>query len=94
MPSSQTWSTALLQRDVCTPADVCMIAMTSGSTGKPKVIAVTHRATVVNYLSRYHQYPYTDDDVEAANIFFVWENLRGPMRGTVQASEGVRCGAG
>ena len=71
---------AYVRPDV-SPADIAMLAMTSGSTGKPKAIIVSHRATAISFAIRYEKFPFTDTDVIASNIFFVWEALRGPLRG-------------
>ena len=63
------------------PESIALMAMTSGSSGKPKAIVVSHRATIVSFAARWEMLPYDENDVIASNIFFVWEALRGPMKG-------------
>lgn len=49
----------------------------SGTTGKPKGIACPHRGAVFSYNYRYETIPYANDiEVEACNVFFVWEMFR------------------
>ena len=67
--------------DATTPESIALMAMTSGSSGKPKAIVVSHRATVVSFAARWEMLPYCETDIVASNIFFVWEAIRGPMKG-------------
>ncbi len=61
--------------------DLAYCVMTSGTTGQPKAIACPHRGAVNSYWWRYRHLPYTDDEREACNVFFVWEVLRPLLRG-------------
>ena len=44
-------------------------------------IRCPHRGAVFSYTSRHVDYPYTDGDREACNVFFVWEFLRPLIKG-------------
>ncbi len=55
--------------------------MTSGTTGKPKGIVCPHRGAVNSYWWRYQHLPYSSDEKEACNVFFVWEVLRPLLQG-------------
>ena len=64
------------------------IVFSSGTTGKPKGIACPHRGAVFSYHRRYEQQPYANmidpaaaQEIEACNVFFVWEMLRPLLKG-------------
>lgn len=63
------------------PSSLAYCSMSSGTTGKPKAILVEHRSVFHNFFARDLVYPYSDDDREGCNIFFVWEALRAPLHG-------------
>jgi hypothetical protein len=46
-------------------------------------IQCPHRGAVFSYYWRHIAYPYSADEREACNIFFVWEMLRPLLRGEV-----------
>ncbi|MAD41415.1 MAG: hypothetical protein CL623_03385, partial [Arcobacter sp.] len=55
--------------------------MTSGTTGEPKGIICPHRGAVNSYYWRYNYYPYSQNEREACNVFFVWEAIRALLQG-------------
>jgi len=61
------------------------VVYSSGTTGKPKGIACPHRGAVFSYKWRYEAFPYDPEkqEVEGANVFFVWEMLRPLLRGQI-----------
>uniref|UniRef100_A0A914MEY8 Fatty acid synthase n=1 Tax=Meloidogyne incognita TaxID=6306 RepID=A0A914MEY8_MELIC len=48
---------------------------------KPAGIKCPHRGAVISYKWRFLNYPYSDDDIEACNVFFVWEMFRPILQG-------------
>ena len=70
-----------LVRHELSSLNLAYCAMSSGTTGEPKAILVNHLSTTLNFKSRAQLYPYAEGDVEAFNIFFVWEVLRAPLCG-------------
>lgn len=64
-----------------TADNLAYCVMTSGTTGKPKGIICPHRGAVNSYWWRYRHLPYTGDEKEACNVFFVWEVLRPLLQG-------------
>ena len=80
------WATAPRSARLPTVADPRALAycsMSSGTTGKPKAILVEHHSVMHNLRARNAACPYAADgsDVEACNVFFVWESLRAPAHG-------------
>eukprot|EP01047_Picozoa_sp_COSAG01_P024693 COSAG01_NODE_1534_length_9989_cov_4.712235_2_plen_2036_part_00 len=71
----------LLQAPCVELDDVAYVTMTSGSTGKPKGVVNTHIGAVCNFLPRFEILPYEEGEVEALNVFFVWECLRPILSG-------------
>ncbi|CAK5054419.1 unnamed protein product [Meloidogyne enterolobii] len=61
--------------------NLAYIVYSSGTTGKPKGIKCPHRGAVISYKWRFLNYPYSDDDIEACNVFFVWEMFRPILQG-------------
>ncbi|GBG30972.1 L-2-aminoadipate reductase [Hondaea fermentalgiana] len=60
------------------------VVYSSGTTGKPKGIACPHRGAVFSYKWRFENVPYNESkgpEVEACNVFFVWEMMRPLLRG-------------
>jgi len=60
------------------------VVYSSGTTGKPKGIACPHRGAVFSYKWRFENVPYDETngpEVEACNVFFVWEMLRPLLKG-------------
>jgi non-ribosomal peptide synthetase component F len=58
--------------------------MSSGTTGAPKAILVEHHSFMHNIRARNAVCPYDSNptvDIEACNVFFVWEALRAPTYG-------------
>ena len=81
-------ATALAEVDNDDLDSLAYIVYSSGTTGKPKGIACPHRGSVYSYQYRIKQIPYLEDvdpaagvEVEACNVFFVWEMLRPLLRG-------------
>ena len=42
---------------------------------------MSHRGSVFSYHWRHENNPYIDDDIEACNVFFVWEMMRPLLKG-------------
>lgn len=63
------------------PDNVAYCVMTSGTTGRPKGILCPHRGAVNSYWWRYRHLPYGNGEIEACNVFFVWEVLRPLLQG-------------
>ena len=64
-----------------TADNLAYCVMTSGTTGRPKGIVCPHRGAVNSYWWRYQHLPYSSDEKEACNVFFVWEVLRPLLQG-------------
>lgn len=54
------------------PDDTAFVSMSSGTSGAPKGICQSHRAAVNAYWHRYVHAPYSDDEHEACNVYFIW----------------------
>lgn len=44
-------------------------------------IQCPHRGAVYSFTWRHKAYPYTHDDRDACNVFFIWEMLRPLLKG-------------
>ena len=66
------------------PRSLAYCSMSSGTTGAPKAILVEHHSFMHNIRARNAVCPYDSNptvDIEACNVFFVWEALRAPTYG-------------
>ena len=64
------------------PDTMAYVVMSSGTTGTPKGICCPHRGAVHSYWFRRVSNPWSPEtDVEACNVFFVWECLRSLLVG-------------
>ncbi|MEQ1695640.1 MAG: SDR family NAD(P)-dependent oxidoreductase [Hyphomicrobiaceae bacterium] len=84
------WQAEVLQADLPSledmgeqpgPDSLAYCVMTSGTTGKPKGIVCPHMGAVNSYWWRFVHLPYSGDEREACNVFFVWEVLRPLLQG-------------
>eukprot|EP01135_Chromosphaera_perkinsii_P002594 Nk52_evm110s224 gene=Nk52_evmTU110s224 len=64
-----------------TPDDIAYVVMSSGTTGVPKGIVCPHRGAVHSYYWRFENYPFSEGDRIACNVFFVWEVFRPLCKG-------------